>query len=200
MPSRLKSATMAPSSSRCERASAPCRRRHPLGHLEAQVARHERLGLGGQVEAVEVRAGSARDLEHVAEAARGDEADGRAAPLDDGVGDQRRAVRQRGPRPGPRARARRARSARPRPGGGRRRHLARPHGPGGSQATRSVKVPPTSTPMRRAEVTCAPSEPPCCLPSGSLDMAYALLQIAAVQLEAFCVCTRSLTIPLLWRG
>ena len=104
---------------------------HPLGHLEAQVPRHERIRLGGQVEAVEMRAVLPRDLEHVAEPARGDEAHGRDAPLDDGIGDQRRAVREERPRAGlglehgePVQHAR----------GGRRRsgrHLARAHGPGG---------------------------------------------------------------------
>jgi hypothetical protein len=103
---------------------------HPLGHLEAQVPWHERIRLGGQVEAVEMRAVLPRDLEHVAEPARGDEAHGRGAPLDDGIGDQCRAMREECPRAGfglehgePVQHAR----------GGRRRsrHLARAHGPRG---------------------------------------------------------------------
>ena len=58
-----------------------------LGHLEAQVARHERLGLGdGQV--VELVLPLAPDLERVREAFGGDEAGHRALALDQRVGEQ----------------------------------------------------------------------------------------------------------------
>ena len=59
-----------------------------LGHLEAQVARHERLGLGDG-EVVELVLPLAPDLERVGEAFGGDEPGRRALPLDQGVGEER---------------------------------------------------------------------------------------------------------------
>ena len=56
-----------------------------LGDLEAMPARHQRLGLvPGQVE--HVGHADAADLQHVAEAARGDQAGPGAGALQDGVG------------------------------------------------------------------------------------------------------------------
>ena len=67
-----------------------------------EPARHQRFRLGGQVEPVEVQPAHAADLQHVTEPARGDEAHGSAAMLDDGVGDHGRSMGEGGP--GPRAR------------------------------------------------------------------------------------------------
>ena len=64
-----------------------------LGHLESQPPRHGRRRLGRGPEVVEMQAAHARDLEHVPEATRGDQADDGAAALDDRVGDDGRAVR-----------------------------------------------------------------------------------------------------------
>ncbi len=59
-----------------------------LGDLEAEPAFHQRLRLAvGDV--VKPWRAEAADLEHVAEAARGDERDARALSLDDGVGRHR---------------------------------------------------------------------------------------------------------------
>ena len=62
-----------------------------LAHLEAQPSRHERLGLAAD-EVVHVGPVSAADLEHVAEAARGDERGQGALALGQRVDDDRRAV------------------------------------------------------------------------------------------------------------
>ena len=102
-------------------------RPHPLGDLEAPAAGHQRRHPRGQLEAVEMRAVHPRDLEDVAEAARGDEADRRDAPLHDGVGDGGGAVGERGAglaRPQQRAQAVEYSL---RPVVGHRGHLARPH-------------------------------------------------------------------------
>ena len=61
--------------------------------LEAQRARHERRGPVDE-RVVQRRADLARDLDHVGEAARRDERDARAAPLEERVGRDRRAVRE----------------------------------------------------------------------------------------------------------
>ena len=105
-------------------------RPHPLGDLEAPAARHQRLRPRGQLEAIEMRAVHPRDLEHVAEAARGDEAHRGDAPLHDGVGDGGGAVGERGAglaRPQQRAQAveHALRAV-----VGHRGHLARAHLPG----------------------------------------------------------------------
>ncbi len=63
----------------------------PLAHLEAQPPRHERLRLAAD-EVVHVGPVSAADLEHVAEAARGDERRQGAVALGQRVDDDRRAV------------------------------------------------------------------------------------------------------------
>ena len=70
-------------------------RPHPLAHGEAQVARHERLGppLG---EVVERRPVLARELDQVAEALGGDQRGARAAALEQRVGGDGHAVRERG--------------------------------------------------------------------------------------------------------
>ena len=67
-----------------------------LGDLGPEPPRHEGLGLGRQIDPVEMRTIHAADLDHVAEPARGDEADRADAALDDRVGDQRGAVGERG--------------------------------------------------------------------------------------------------------
>ena len=103
---------------------------HPLRHFEAQVARHQRVGLRGQIEAIEMRAVLPRDLEHVAEAARRHETHGRAAPLDDGIGDKRRPVREQCPRARRGTERREAVQHACRGCGRCRRHLARAHDPG----------------------------------------------------------------------
>ena len=66
-----------------------------LGHLEAQLARHQRLGIVGlQIE--DLGPGLAADLEQVVEAGGGDERDLAAAPLDQRVGGDRGAVGEKG--------------------------------------------------------------------------------------------------------
>ena len=62
-----------------------------LVHLEAQPSRHERLGLAAD-EVVHVGPVAAADLEHVAEAARGDERGQGTGALGERVDDDRRAV------------------------------------------------------------------------------------------------------------
>ena len=62
-----------------------------LAHLEAQPPRHERLGLAAD-EVVHVGPVPAADLEHVAEAARGDERGQGTGALGQRVDDDRRAV------------------------------------------------------------------------------------------------------------
>ncbi len=62
-----------------------------LGDLEPARTAHQRLG-EGQEQVIDVVALLDADLEHVAETLGRDEADRRALALDDGVGDQRRAV------------------------------------------------------------------------------------------------------------
>ena len=64
---------------------------HALRHLQPMAARHQRVG-EAQEQVVDVVALLGAHLEDVAEAARGDQAEPRAAALDQGVGDQRRAV------------------------------------------------------------------------------------------------------------
>src|SRR5690606_23262888 len=61
------------------------------GHLEAQPALDERLGLA-ELEVVEARGAEAAELEHVAKAAGRDERRGGTLALDDRVGGDRRAV------------------------------------------------------------------------------------------------------------
>jgi hypothetical protein len=62
-------------------------RPHLLGDLEAGGAALAAPAGAGSSEAIEMRAVHARDLEHVAEAARGDEAHRATRPLHDGIGD-----------------------------------------------------------------------------------------------------------------
>ena len=64
-----------------------------LGHLEAQLPRDERLE--GALQAVRGRAGAAPELQHVAEAARGDQPGPGALALEQRVGRRRRAVDER---------------------------------------------------------------------------------------------------------
>ena len=77
--------------------------RHPLGCSDAALRRHERRRMRG-AQAVEVRAGLAAELDEVLEALRRDEHRARAAPLQQRVRRDRRAVRERahvlGGRPG----------------------------------------------------------------------------------------------------
>ncbi len=100
-----------------------------LADLGAEPPRHEGLGLGGQIEPVEVGAVHAPDLEHVAEAARRDETDGADAPLDDRVGDERGPVGER--RAGAGHAPDGGEAVEHASGGvvGRRRHLERAHPP-----------------------------------------------------------------------
>ena len=65
--------------------------RHPLGHAEAQVARHQRLG-PLHVDVVLLEAVLPGDLEGIAEALGGDQRGVRALALDQRVGGERRAV------------------------------------------------------------------------------------------------------------
>ena len=64
---------------------------HALGHLQPAAARHQRLGIL-QEQVVDVVALLGAHLQDVAEALGGDEAEAGAAPLDQRVGHQRRAV------------------------------------------------------------------------------------------------------------
>ena len=64
-----------------------------LRHREAQRARHQRLRLLDH-EVVLVVAALGCDIERVAKAVRGDQRRARAAPLDDGIGGERRAVNE----------------------------------------------------------------------------------------------------------
>ena len=63
---------------------------HPLGDLQAQLARDQRLE--GALEPVGRRPRAAAQLQDVAEAARGDEPGARALALEEGVGGRGRAV------------------------------------------------------------------------------------------------------------
>ena len=100
-----------------------------LRHLEPEVAGHERRHPGRDVEPVELLAALPGDLQHVPEAPRRDERGTGVPALDDGVGDDRRPVRDRarvgsqrleaGEHPASRGVGRRenlARADRPRPG------------------------------------------------------------------------------------
>ncbi len=62
-----------------------------LAHLEPQIARDQRLGLG-DVEVVELELSLAPDLERVAESGRRDQPGDGALALDEGVGEERRRV------------------------------------------------------------------------------------------------------------
>ena len=64
---------------------------HAFGHFQAMAARHQRIR-EVQEQVVDVVALLGAHLQDVAEAARGDQAEARAAALDQGVGDQRGAV------------------------------------------------------------------------------------------------------------
>ena len=64
---------------------------HAFRHFEAVAARHQRVG-ELQEQVVDVVALLGAHLQDVAEALRGDQAEARAAALDQGVGDQRGAV------------------------------------------------------------------------------------------------------------
>ena len=66
----------------------------PLGHLEAAFGGHLGRELGRQVEPVEVAPVLAPDRERVRKAARGDQGDIGMVALDDGIGDDGRAVDQ----------------------------------------------------------------------------------------------------------
>ena len=63
----------------------------PLRHALAQIARNQRLRLVIE-NIVELRPGLVGDLQHVAEAFRGDQPGFGALALDDGIGGDRRAV------------------------------------------------------------------------------------------------------------
>ena len=99
----------------------------PLADLETEVARHQGLGLGGQIEPVEVAAVLARDLEDITEAPRGDEPHRRPAPLDDGIRHERGPMSQARPRRRLRPEGGEAVQHRCRRARRGRRHLARPH-------------------------------------------------------------------------
>ena len=128
-------------------------RTHPLGDLEAQAARHERLRLARAGRGGRDARGSCRAISSTSRKPRVvTRPTGRDAPLDDGVGDQWwcRGRARRRPRPG-------ASSARRPFEHALRRGLSgvvgtlheRTSPVTSSTATRSVKVPPTSTPTRR---------------------------------------------------
>ena len=68
---------------------------HALSHLEAQVARHERLRLF-DVDVVEVELPLAADLERVGEARRRDQSGRGTLPLDERIGEERRRVHDAG--------------------------------------------------------------------------------------------------------
>jgi len=101
-----------------------------LADLGPKPARHQRLGLGRQIDAIEVRPVHAADLEHVAEAAGGDEADGAHAALDDRIGDERGAVGEGGTAAGHAGDRRQAVEHAARGVGRRGRHLERRRPPG----------------------------------------------------------------------
>jgi hypothetical protein len=65
-----------------------------FGEADAPLGRDLGSALWRQVEAVEMLAAGAADIEHVLEALGGDQRHGLDAVLDDGVGHQRRAVHQ----------------------------------------------------------------------------------------------------------
>ena len=107
------------------------------------------------LQAVRLRPGAAAELEHVAKAARRDQADPRDLALEHRVGRRRRAVDDRLERARRRRRRRRARRGRRTPG-------CRPSSApwrcftsalASSTTIRSVKVPPTSMPAMRGVVT-----------------------------------------------
>src|SRR5258705_480141 len=64
-----------------------------FGHVEAQMARHQRFGQV-EIEIIEFVAMLAADLDGIAKSARGKQRSGRAFALDQSVGHQRRAVNQ----------------------------------------------------------------------------------------------------------
>jgi len=68
---------------------------HPLGDLEAALARHQRRGMV-ELHVVHVRPGLAADLEQVSEALRGDQGHRRALALDQRVGGDRGSVADAG--------------------------------------------------------------------------------------------------------
>ena len=71
----------------------------PLAHLEPQPPLDERIRLA-ETQVVQARRAEASDLQHVAESARGHERHAHAAPLDDRVGGDGRAVGELGDRAG----------------------------------------------------------------------------------------------------
>ena len=124
---------------------SPSRRRQPLAHLEAQAPRHERRRACART-VVHVRDAQAPQLEHVAEARGRDERGQRAALLEHGVRRHGRAVHD--------ARDRGAVGEPDRVDDGsvvvrrRREELADRRAAVGACRITSVKVPPTSTPIR----------------------------------------------------
>ena len=126
---------------------------HALRHFEAVAARHERVG-ELQEQVVDVVALLGAHLEDVAEAARGDQAEARAAALDQGVGDERGAVHDVADVG--EGQIRRIAAVRSRPSSapidgscGVVRHLCRRMSLRCvSSRMKSVKVPPMSKPMR----------------------------------------------------
>src|ERR1700733_5749335 len=67
----------------------------PLAHGEAQVTRNQRRRWR-PIEVVEARAGTAPELQHVAETGRGHQTDARLGLLEDRVSGDRRAVHETG--------------------------------------------------------------------------------------------------------
>jgi hypothetical protein len=126
-----------------------CRRPAPLGHLQAQIARHHRLEIAAQAPGAGPVA--AAHFQHVAQALGGDDADPRALALQQRVGARGGAVHhgrdaRKVARPLRDAVEKAARLVGP-----RGRHLGDlGRAPVASSSTKtSVKVPPTSTPIIR---------------------------------------------------
>ena len=120
----------------------------PLRHLEAALARHDRREVAGH--APGVGPGAPAELQRVAKAPRGDEGAAHALALQHGVGADGGAVDHRLEPARPRAERGEAGHEAVRLVGRRGRHLATRMAPeAGSTSSRSVKVPPTSTPSRQ---------------------------------------------------
>ena len=132
-----------------------------LGHADAQVARHERLGMRqADVEALGLVA--VAEVEDVAEPLGAEQPDGRPGALDQDVGGDRRAVHEQVGATEQRTTAPRP-TARPAPSGpaaiartgssGVESSFHSRCDPSSPSTVKSVNVPPMSTPMRRRALT-----------------------------------------------
>ncbi len=153
-PARRASSSAARAAASSKGSGSPPSGADAAGHLEDPRVQRARLA---HLEIEELRALLGADLEHVAEAAVGDQQRGRAAPLEQRVGGHRGAEAARGRA----AAARPARRRRPAPGwrgcpppAPRPRRAAWRCGalPSGATPMQSVKVPPRS--IENSQLTC----------------------------------------------